>query len=126
MEQLMKYEKSTQIYIQSITEGVIYYAFINKTDPTYYQKNIVRKSPDALGFIHATDLSNFHITNENLTVIQCKVKKEGVAAIYVTNDNIKNVPDNAKKIIYSENGVDTLAVIYDLNRLTMNEELCIK
>lgn len=118
---LMKYlgENTTdsQIYIRSITEGIIYYAFINKVDPLFYQKNILKKPPDILGFIHSSDLSNIHITEVDFYVLSCKLKEKNEHSLYVSHENIKNIPEAAKKIIYSENGVDSLAVIYDLSKI---------
>lgn len=125
---LMKYlgENTTnsQIYIRSITEGIIYYAFINKIDPSFYQKNIIRKPPDILGFIHSSDLSNIHITEEDFYVLSCKLKDKNEHSLYVSHENIKNIPEDAKKIIYSENGVDSLAVIYDLNKIPEDKLQC--
>ncbi len=125
---LMKYlgenRTNSQIYIRSITEGIIYYAFINKVDPSFYQKNIIRRSPDILGFIHSSDLSNIHITEEDFYVLSCKLKDKDEHSLYVSHENIKNIPEDAKKIIYSENGVDSLAVIYDLNKIPDDRLQC--
>lgn len=114
----------TQIYINSLTEGIMYYSFINKVDPSFYQKNVKWNKPDAIGFFHASDLSNIHITNENLYILGCRLKKEHTNALYVSNENISDIPKEAKKIIYSENGVLTLAVIYDFTKINNNLLKC--
>lgn len=119
-------KKNSQIYIRSITEGIIYYAFINKVDPQFYQSNIVRKKPDILGFIHTSDLSNIHITEEDFHILSCKLKASKVDALYVSHENVREIPNEAKHIIYSENGVDTLAIVYDLSRITSEDLGCIK
>lgn len=120
MKYLGEYGSNTQIYIKSITEGIIYYAFVNKIDPAFYQKNIVRNPPDSIGFVHSSDLSNIHITGEDFSILGCKLRKNNGNTLYVSNENINGIPNSAKKIIYSENGVDTLAVIYDLQKINFN------
>lgn len=126
---LMKYlgtqNPHTQIYINSLTEGIIYYSFINKVDPTVYQKEVIRYKPDAVGFAHASDLLNVHITNESLTILGCRLKRQNVNALYVSNEDISDLPKEAKKIIYSENGVLTLAVIYDFTKINTDLLKCV-
>jgi len=126
MKYLKTYRPDTQIYIRSITEGIIYYAFVNKIEPSFYQKNIIRNLPDSIGFAHSSDLANIHIIEEDIFVLGCKLKKENANALYVSSENKKEIPNNAKKIIYSENGVDTLAIIYELNKINENDLHCIK
>lgn len=125
---LMKYlytqNKQTQIYIRSITEGVSYYAYFNAIDPHLYQKNSTFSHADAVGFSHAIDLENIHITEEDFYVLSCKLKDKNERSLYVSHENIKNIPEDAKKIIYSENGVDSLAVIYDLNKIPEDRFQC--
>lgn len=114
----------TQIYINSLTEGIMYYSFINRVDPSFYQKNVKWNKPDVIGFFHASDLSNVHITNESLIVMECRLKESKDTILYVSNENLKTIPDNAKLIIYSDNKVDTLAIIYDLNKINFDELTC--
>ena len=126
---LMKYlyaqNKDNQIYIRSITEGIIYYAYFNEVDPHLYQQSVVFHHPDAIGFAHATDLGNIHITDEDFFILGCKLKKKNINALYVSNDNMKEISNEAKKIIYSENGVDTLAIVYDLNKISNEKLQCV-
>ena len=110
--------KQTPIYIRSITEGISYYAYFNAIDPHTFQRKAVYSIPDAVGFTHATDLENIHITEEDFHVLSCELKNKDEHALYVSHENVREIPDNAKKIIYSENGVDTLAIVYDLSKIS--------
>lgn len=120
MRYLGQQNKKTQIYIRSITEGIVFYAYVNKVDPTIFQKSVIRQKPDAIGFVHATDLENIHITTKNIYEIYCLAKRNNVNTLYVTNENLlrTNEVNKIKKIIFSENGVDTLGLVYDVNDIT--------
>ncbi|MFH0773504.1 MAG: glycosyltransferase family 39 protein [bacterium] len=120
MRYLGQQDKNTQIYIRSIAEGIMYYAYFNAIDPIVYQQKVIFKEPDIIGFAHAKDLENIHITEESALGVACRAKIRRERALFVSNENDKNIPDSTKKIIYSENGVDTLAIIYDLSK--MNDE----
>jgi len=117
MKYLGKNESNKQIYINSITEGIIFYAFFNQIDPAIYQKNIIRKSADEIGFTHSSDLLNVHITEQSLREVLCRTRKNEIPSLYVTNENIKEIPNVYKKIISTENGVHKLAIIYDLKAI---------
>ena len=122
MNYLGKFNKDISIYIRSITESPILYAYTNKTDPTVFQKSVIRKKPDAIGFVHATDLDNLHVIERSIEEIYCQSKKNHSQALYVTNENFVKTGKVKKttKIIWSENGVDTLAFIYNVKDI--NEE----
>jgi len=124
MEYLGNYRPDTQIFIKSISEGLIYYAFFNKIDPVFYQRNIIRNPPDSIGFVHSSDLANIHITGENFSTFGCQLKEKNANALYVSNENIENIPNDAKKIIYSENGVDSLAIVYNLQKIKYDSMSC--
>ncbi len=124
MKYLGQYGSEKQIYINSITEGVMYYSFVNKVDPSFYQKKVIRRKPDSIGFIHSSDLSNIHITDKDFFIVGCLLKKKAINSLYVSHENLKEISSSAKKIIYSENGVDSLAVIYDINKITYKELRC--
>jgi len=127
---LMKYlgqqNKNTQIFIRSITEGIIYYAYVNAVDPTIYQKKIIFKQPDGISFAHAKDLENIHITEESMFEIACSAKNQRNKTLFVSNENDLRIIDQAKKIIFSENGVDTIAIVYDLSKIDYDYSLCQK
>jgi len=124
MSYLGSQNQNTQIYIHSIPEGIMYYAYVNKVDPRFYQNNVVFKEPDAIGFAHAKDLGNIHITEQGVEAVACSAAKKSEHALFVSNENLGDVPEIAKKIIYSENGVDTLAIIYDLSFLKTDPKTC--
>jgi len=116
MTYLGRFDKKTDIYIRSITEAPILFAYVNKVDPEIFQKTVVRKNPDAIGFIHATDLNNLHITERSIEAIYCQTKNNNNQILYIINEDFVKVGKvkKAKKIIWSENHVDTLAFIYDI------------
>lgn len=127
---LMKYlgrqNKDTQIYIRSIPEGIIYFAYENILNPNTYQKMVVYKKSDAIGFAHAKDLMNIHIVEQDIFGVACDAKKYNKNALFVSSDNDIKISDSAKTIFYSENGVDAPAVVYDLNNIVFNYALCPK
>lgn len=124
MSYLHKQDKKNQIYIRSITEGLIYYSYFNAVDPHIYQKEILFQAPDAIGFAHATDLNTIHITDKDIYAIGCALRNKNINALYVSNENITSIPKTAKHIIYSENGVDSLAVVYSLKKMNLNTIPC--
>lgn len=127
---LMRYidgqNKETQIYIRSITEGIMYYSYFTKVDPVVFQKSVVRQVPDAIGFVHATDLGNIHITNNNIYEIYCRNKDKNNKVLYVASENLIKVGEinRAEQIIWSENGVDTLALVYNVKDISKPDLDC--
>lgn len=126
MRYLAKQDKKTHIYIRSITEGITLYAYYNAIDPAVFQQKSVFQKPDAIGFAHVKDFENIHITEQDMFGIACKTKQMNKSALFVSSENDRSIPDSSKKIIYSENGVDTLSIIYDLTKITFNYALCQK
>lgn len=116
MNYLGQFNKKTSIYIRSITESVILYSYVNKVDPTVFQKVVIRQKPDAIGFVHATDLENLHVTERSIEEIYCQLKDKHTQVLYITNEDFVKTGKmiKTKKIIWSENGVDTLAFVYDV------------
>lgn len=126
MKYLGKQDKNTHVYIRSIPEGIVYYAYENALNPNLYQKLAVFKQPDAIGFAHAKDLMNIHIVEQDMFGVACDAKKQNQTVLFVSSDNDPKIPDSAKTIFYSENGVDAPAVVYDLNKIIFNYALCPK
>ncbi|MFH0979687.1 MAG: glycosyltransferase family 39 protein [Candidatus Roizmanbacteria bacterium] len=122
MNYLSQQKKETSIYIRSITESIVLYAYVNKVNPNIFQKTVIRQKPDAIGFVHATDLGNLHVTGKSIEEIYCQSKKDRSQSLYVTNENyvMTGKVKKAAKIIWSENGVDTLALVYNVKDI--NEE----
>lgn len=116
MRYLNQQNKNTSIYIRSITESIILYAYVNKVDPLFFQKSVIRQKPDAIGFVHATDLENLHVTERSIEEIYCQLKDKHTQVLYITNEDFVKTGKmiKTKKIIWSENGVDTLAFVYDV------------
>jgi len=127
MNYLGKFNKKTSIYIRSITESPIFYAYTNKTDPTVFQKSVIRKKPDTIGFVHATDLENIHVTERSIEEIYCETKDKNTQVLYVTNEDFIKIGKikKIKKIIWSENHVHTLSFIYDVNEIIKNNIICL-
>jgi len=121
---LNRQDKNTEIYIRSITEAIIYYSFINKTDPAIYQKKVIRTKPDNIGFAWPISLENINIANEDIYKTYCRVIENKENALYVTNEDFRSALGKAQKIIWSENNVDTLAFVYDLNSLDKSKIDC--
>ena len=124
MKALGGYGVNKQIYIKSITEGIIYYSFVNKVNPISYQQHVVRNDPDSIGFIHSSNLSNIHIVGEDFNMFICNQIKKNMNVLYVSNENVKEIPNEVKKIIYTENGVDTPAIIYDYSKIKEEHLQC--
>lgn len=125
---LMKYlgqqDKQTSIYIRSIPEGIMYYAYVNKINPLIYQKVVIRNKPDEIGFSHPTDLENIHITEKDIYRIYCEAKKNNIKTLYVEAENRLEISDKSKTIIRSENGVDTLGIVYNVNEIIFDDIDC--
>jgi hypothetical protein len=98
MKHLGQQDKNTHIYIRSIPEGIIYYAYENTLNPDLYQKLAIFKQPDAIGFAHAKDLMNIHIVEQDMFGVACDAKKQNQNALFVSSDNDLKVPDSAKTI----------------------------
>lgn len=125
---LMKYlgqqDKKTSIYIRSIPEGIMYYAYVNKVNPLIYQKVVIRNKPDEIGFSHPTDLENIHITEKDIYKVYCEAKRDNIKTLYVETENHLEISDKNKKIIKSENGVDTLGIVYNINEIIFEDIDC--
>lgn len=119
MRYLGQQDKKTQIYIKPIDEGIILYAYVNKIDPDIFQKLVIRQSVDKVGFAHAIDLQNIHITNKSIYKIYCQTKNNNYNNLYVTNEDLvkTNEVKRVKKIIFSENKVYRLEFIYDTKEI---------
>lgn len=123
MKYLGKFNKETSIYVRSIAESPILFAYTNKIEPMVFQKSVIRQSPDDIGFVHVTDLENLHVTERSIEEIYCQAKKNRTQTLYVTNEDFVKTGKikTAKKIIWSENGVDTLVFVYDMKNMgTLN------
>jgi hypothetical protein len=118
--------KENEIYIRGIDEGIIYYAFVNKVDPHYYQTNVKREPRDEIGFSHATDLGNIHLTTKDLTGIYCQTRKTQKPVIYVTNQNYLDTGEFKRidKVIYSENKALKYLFVYNLKNLVNPKPNC--
>lgn len=127
---LMKYlgeqDKTTNIYIKSITEAPIMYAYENRIDPVIFQRLAIRKEPDSIGFVHIKDLGNLHITDFSIEEIYCQNKDNRSKILYITNEDFikTNRISKVNKIIRSENQVDILAFIYDVSYLYTDSINC--
>jgi len=119
--------KNKEVYIKSVGEPIIFYAYVDQTDPEYFQKNVQREPVDELGYSHATDLRNIHKANLDLQKIACKLHLEKKNGLFVTNENLVN-PDFFKKnirTISSENNVHQYHYIYDLKDLNSKAFDCL-
>lgn len=122
---LFNYEKKnvkTEIYINSITKGIVFYAYENKIDPDTFQQKVIRMPEDVIGFSHAKDLNNIHITDKSIEQIYCADKDTKNKILYVTNANLVETfkMKRAIKTIYSDNGVLKLFFVYGLNDIVKN------
>jgi len=126
MQYLGKQSKDTQIYIKSIDEGIILYSFINKINPYDFQKYVIRQSANNIGFVHATDLKNIHLTNKSYLDLHCQTKKSNQETLYVTNDNLINTNEmkQAKKIIFSEDKTYKLMFVYSMKNSVIKNVDC--
>jgi len=126
---LVKYlgqqDKQTQIYIRGIDEAIVLYAYLNKVDPQVYQTKVKRQPTDDIGFAHASDLLNIHITKMNINDLYCQTKSKNQTVLYATNDNLIGPQyfKKAKKIIYSEDKTYKLQYVYDLRQLLNKEQI---
>lgn len=126
MRYLNQQDKNTKIYIRSITEAIDFYVFINKTDPDVFQKAVKRMKPDAIGFALPINVENVYIAEQDIYKTYCKTIQNHENALYVTNEDFRETLGKEQKIIWSENGVDTLAFIYNLNSLDKSKFDCTK
>jgi 4-amino-4-deoxy-L-arabinose transferase-like glycosyltransferase len=119
MHYLGKQPLQTQIYVQGIDEGIMLYAFLNQVDPKTYQQQVKRQPVNNIGFAHATDLLNIHITKKRLEEIYCLQEKDKKQVLYATSEDLINPKyfTKAQKIIYSENKVHKLKYVYNFSDL---------
>jgi len=129
---LMKYlgtqNKTTQIYINSITEGIVFYAYINKVDPTVFQKTVIRQKPNEIGFVHAIDLGNIHITTKSIDEIYCLSRGNMNKTLYVTNINSLKTNELEKVVIVFNpgNSINTSGLVYNVNDVKNKNLFCQK
>ena len=115
---LMKYlgaqDKKIPVYIRTINEAIVLYAYYNAVDPQFFQDNVVRPPADSGGFSHATDLGNVHRTEMNIDEIYCK-SKNIPHFLYATNADLMKLGAVKKptEIIYSRDKVHELYYVYD-------------
>lgn len=115
---LMKYlgaqDKKVPVYIRTINEAIVLYAYYNAVDPQFFQSNVVRPPADSGGFSHATVLGNVHRTEMNIDEIYCK-SKNTPHFLYATNADLMKLGLVKKptEIIYSRDKVHDLYYIYD-------------
>jgi 4-amino-4-deoxy-L-arabinose transferase-like glycosyltransferase len=124
MQYLNQQDKKTQIYIASIDEGIEYYAYVNKVDPSIFQKKVIREKPDAIGFAQATDLENIHVTKSDIYQIYCESKMNKTHSLYVTKVDYQQKLGHAKKIISLRNGTFKMAFVYDMNEINNKDIKC--
>ena len=115
MQYLGKQDKDIHIYIKTIDEAIVLYAYYNVAEPELFQNHVVRPSKDAIGFSHATDFQNIHRTDKNFDQIYCATHAQNTHALYATNENLAllGVAKKPKKVIYSEGMVHELLFEYD-------------
>lgn len=115
---LMKYlgtlDKKTPIYIRSINEAIVLYAYYNAVDPRFFQDSVIRPPSDSGGFSHATDLGNIHKTDKNIDEIYCE-NKNSIPVIYATNVDLvkESLMKKSINIIYSRDNVHDLYYVYN-------------
>lgn len=119
LKYLNKQGQKTQIYISGIDEAIVMYAYLNKTDPLIYQQTVKREPIDEIGFAHATDLQNIHVTNKSVQEIYCQTKKHKQAVLFTTPEDLisPKVFTKSQKIIYSEDKLSQLQYVYNLKDL---------
>jgi len=122
MRYLASFDKKTQIYIKSIDEGIIYYAYVNKVDPYKFQRQVKRNKPNNDGFAHAIRFENIHIDSAQIDTIYCQTKDNGSTTLYVTNEDLvkSNKVSNTENIIYNENKSLRMLFVYDVSDITKN------
>lgn len=127
MNYLGQFDKKTSISIRPITESIILYAYVNKVDPAAFQKMVIRQQPDAIDFVHAINLENIYVTDKNIEETYCKLKDKNIKGLYVANEDFVKSGKMKKinKIFWSENGVDTLAFVYDVDQINNNYFNCL-
>ncbi len=115
---LMKYlgtlDKKTPVYIRSINEAIVLYAYYNAVDSQFFQDSVVRPPLDSGGFSHATDLGNVHRTDKNIDEIFCETRNI-TNVFYATNVDLmkENLMKQSINIIYSRDNVHELYYVYD-------------
>lgn len=117
--------KDHEIYIRSVGEPIIFYAFINKTNPHYFQRNVKRFSTNELGFSYTASLGNIHKTDLSAGQVACLLKNKQ-KGIYVTNENLVNTGGFKKilKTIDSENKVHHYHFIYSYADFDYSNSKC--
>jgi 4-amino-4-deoxy-L-arabinose transferase-like glycosyltransferase len=124
MTYLHEQDKNTQVYINFTDESILYYAYVNKIDPSIYQKEVVWGKPNSVGITQAVDFQNIHSTKDDAYKIYCESKNKN--SLFVTNKDLHETFGEAKKIIMSENSVFKLAFVYDLGKIKTDNINCLQ
>lgn len=112
----LKTKKNYDIYFDDLlSEPLMYYAFYNVVDPFLYQRSIQLGERDAIGYQHVTKLGNVYFTPSISPAQVCKVKKSSSPAIYVTNENLKEI--SPIHVLKSANGIHSMVFFYNVKDL---------
>lgn len=122
MKTLGSYNTSTPIYFTPLEfqEPIIYYAFHNKIDPTYYQNYITTGNVGEDGFQRSVQLNNLKITEKSLQEIYCEQSN----ALYVTPHNYSELEIDPIFVGKNDSGIHELAYIYDLSQINKPDMNC--
>lgn len=117
----IKKNEVDEVIIQSFfSDPLMYYAYYQKIEPSYYQSEIVLDQSEGSGFQHALSLGKYRVAkNEEPNTLACAAHLKGLRIIYVDNHWLSK--DHILTRIKSKSGALTYAFIIDLS--SFGEEL---
>lgn len=92
------------------SDPLMFYAFYNRIDPTWYQNNAVLGPLEDSGFQHTVELGSIWAYDYSLPTVKCKAESLSKHGYLVTNEQLPFDPIYQGK---STNGVHTYVYIYD-------------
>lgn len=129
MKDLMLYlyrqsKQKKKIFIKSIDEGITFYAFFNKINPSIFQKEVVRQKRSETGFIHPLRFNSLVQTHLSIEETYCQCLKNNEFCLYIYNEDKGLGP--AEKVFFTENKVHKLMYIYNLNKIQKGKIQCLE
>lgn len=120
-DEYMDKNEVDEVIIQSFfSDPLMYYAYYQKIEPSYYQSEVVLDQSEGSGFQHALALGKYRVAkNEEPNTLACAAHLKGLSVVYV--DNHWSSKDHILNRIKSKSGALTYAFIIDLS--SFGEEL---
>jgi len=114
-------EENKVVYIEAFfSDPIMYYAFYQKVDPSYYQEKVKLAPLEKSGFQHALALDNYLVVHSLAEALELAEKSE-LEVVYITNKQVLNKKYLLENVWVSDPAI-VYAQVYDLTKYILEEE----